>query len=219
MAQVKLLDFWASVPAMRVRIALAEKGIEYETQEEDLRNKSPLLLEMNPVQKKIPVLIHNGKPICESMIIVEYIDEVWNDKSPLLPSDAHERARARFWVNFIDKKIADPMRRLVWTPRSENKEAAANDLVEIFKVMEAELGDKPYFDGDSFGFVDVALVPFYSCFYTYETFGNFIIARECPRLVAWVRKCLQKESVSKTLPDPYKVYEGLLEYRKKLGLE
>ncbi|CAK7357415.1 unnamed protein product [Dovyalis caffra] len=220
MAQVKLLDLWVSAPAMRVRIALAEKGIEYETQEEDLRNKSPLLLEMNPVHKKIPVLIHNGKPICESMIIVEYIDEVWSDKSPLLPSDAHERARARFWVDFIDKKIADPIRRLVWTSSStENKEAAANDLIEFFKVMEAELGDKPYFEGESFGFVDVALVPFYSWFYTYETLGNFSIAKECPKLVAWGKKCLLTESVSKTLPDPYKVYEVVLEYRKKLGLE
>ncbi|CAK7357419.1 unnamed protein product [Dovyalis caffra] len=219
MAQVKLLDLWASHPAMRVRIALAEKGIEYEAKEEDLRNKSPLLLEMNPVHKKIPVLIHNGKPICESMIIVEYIDEVWSDKSPLLPSDAHGRARARFWAEFIDKKVVDPARRLVWASSGENKEAAANDLIEFFKVMEAELGDKPYFQGESFGFVDVALVPFYSWFYTYETFGNFSTAKECPKLVAWGKKCLQKESVSKTLPDPYKVYEGVLEHRKTLGLE
>jgi glutathione S-transferase len=41
---------------------------------------------MNPVHKKIPVLIHNGKPIAESLIAVQYIDEVWNDKSSLLPS-------------------------------------------------------------------------------------------------------------------------------------
>jgi hypothetical protein len=105
MAGIKLLDSWASPAAMKVRIALAEKGIEYESVEEDLPHKSPLLLEMNPVHKRIPVLIHNGKPICESMIIVEYIDEVWNDRSPLLPSDVQERTRARFWVHLIDKKV------------------------------------------------------------------------------------------------------------------
>ncbi|CAK7327751.1 unnamed protein product, partial [Dovyalis caffra] len=53
--------------------------------------------------------------------------------------------------------IVDPIRRLVWTTSSENKEAAANDLIEYFKVMEPELGDKPYIEGETFGFVDVAL--------------------------------------------------------------
>jgi glutathione S-transferase len=80
---------------MRVRIALAEKRINYQYKEEDLRNKSDLLLKMNSVHKNVPVLIHNGKPICGSLVIVQYIDEVWNDMSPLLPSDPYQRAQAR----------------------------------------------------------------------------------------------------------------------------
>jgi len=103
--EVVLLDFWASAFGMRVRIALAEKGISYEYKEEDLSNKSPLLLQMNPVHKKIPVLIHNGKPICESLIVVQYIDEVWHDTNPLLPSDPYQRAQARFWADYVDKKV------------------------------------------------------------------------------------------------------------------
>jgi glutathione S-transferase len=103
--EVVLLDFWASGFGMRVRIALAEKGIKYEYKEEDLRNKSELLLKMNPVHKKIPVLIHNGKPVCESLIIVQYIDEVWKDRCQLLPSDPYQRAQARFWADFVDKKV------------------------------------------------------------------------------------------------------------------
>ena len=103
--EIILLDFWPSMFGMRVRVALAEKGLKYEYRQEDLRNKSPLLLEMNPVHKKIPVLIHNGKPICESLIIVQYIDEVWKDKSPLLPSDPYQRAQARFWADYVDKKV------------------------------------------------------------------------------------------------------------------
>ena len=104
--EVVLLDFWASMFGMRVRIALAEKGIKYQYKEEDLiGNKSELLLKMNPVHKKIPVLIHKGKPVCESLIIVQYIDEVWKDRCPLLPSDPYQRAQARFWADFVDKKV------------------------------------------------------------------------------------------------------------------
>ncbi|XP_059436816.1 glutathione S-transferase U24-like [Corylus avellana] len=104
--EVVLLDFWPSMFAMRVRVALAEKGIEYESKEDDLWNKSDLLLKMNPIHKKIPVLIHNGKPVCESPIIVQYIDEVWNDRSLFLPSDPYHRAHARFWADFVDLVLA-----------------------------------------------------------------------------------------------------------------
>ncbi|CAK7346620.1 unnamed protein product [Dovyalis caffra] len=77
---------------MRVRIALEEDGAKYEYIEQDLRNKSPLLLQMNSVYKKVSVLIHNGKPIHKSRIVVEYIDEMWNDKSHLMSFDPYERA-------------------------------------------------------------------------------------------------------------------------------
>ncbi|PHT76956.1 putative glutathione S-transferase [Capsicum annuum] len=106
--EVILLDFWPSMFGMRLRVALAEKEIKYEYKEEELLNtKSPLLLQMNPVHKKIPVLIHNGKSICESNIAVEYIDEVRKDKAPFLPCDPYERAQARFWADYIDKKHLD----------------------------------------------------------------------------------------------------------------
>ncbi|CDP06113.1 unnamed protein product [Coffea canephora] len=202
--------------SMRVQVALGEKGIEYEYKEEDLGNKSPLLLQLNPVHKKIPVMIHNGKPVCESLIIVQYIDEVWHDKNPLLPSDPYQRAQARFWADFVDKKVYDSTRR-IWTTKGEEKEAAKKEFIEILKTLEGELGNKPYFGGENFGYVDVALIPFYCWFYAYETFGNFKI--ECPKLVEWAKRCMQRESVSKSLADPHKVYEFVVSLKKKLGIE
>lgn len=106
-SNVVLLDFWPSVYAMRVKIALEEKGVSYECRQEDFQAKSSLLLEMNPVYKKIPVLIHNGKPICESLNIVEYIDEIWNHKPSILPSDPYNRSQAKFWGDYIDKHVSN----------------------------------------------------------------------------------------------------------------
>lgn len=86
-------------------------------------------------------------------------------------------------------------------------------------MLEGEIGEKPYFGGDSFGFLDVALVTYYSWFYAYEKCGNFSIEEHCPTLVAWAKRCMQKESVAKSLADPIKVYEFTLMLKKKYGLE
>ncbi|CAL5393696.1 unnamed protein product [Camellia sinensis] len=215
--KVVLLDSWASMFGMRVRIALAVKGIEYEHKEEDLWNKSSLLLEMNPVHKKIPVLIHNGKSVCESLIVVEYIDEVWNEKAPLLPSDPYQKAQARFWADYVDKKVYDNGMKILHSSVEEGKEEGKKGFIECLKVLQGELGDKPYFGGEAFGFVDIALVTFYSWFYTYETLGNFSLEQECPKLISWAKRCIEKnESVSKSLPHHHKIYGFVLDVKKKL---
>lgn len=107
--EVKVLGGWASPFVMRPRIALNLKGVGYEFLQETFGSKSELLLKSNPVYKKIPVLIHNGKSICESMIIVEYVDEVWSTegKPSILPSDPYDRAIARFWAVYVDDKVCD----------------------------------------------------------------------------------------------------------------
>ncbi|XP_020092481.1 probable glutathione S-transferase parA [Ananas comosus] len=215
---VKLLDAWVSPFGQRVRIALAEKGVEYEYVEENLAEKSRLLLESNPVHKKIPVLIHDGNPVCESLIIVEYIDDVWDKKPHLLPAHPYLRAQPRFWADFVDKKIYECGTRL-WKLKGEEQAEAKKEMIEILKLLAAELGDKTYFGGDAFGFVDVALVPFTSWFYSYERCAGFSVEAECPEIVAWAKRCMERESVKKTLYDPEKVYEFVCFLKKRYGVE
>ncbi|KAJ4746255.1 Tau glutathione S-transferase [Rhynchospora pubera] len=129
-----LLDFWVSPFGQRVRITMAEKGIENEYKEEDLFNKSELLLKSNPLHKKVPVLFHDGKIICE--------------------------LRLAFWADFSSKTYECGTR--LWKLKGEKHEAAKTEMIQMLKLFEAELGDKKYFGGDTFGFVDVAFVPFTS---------------------------------------------------------
>ncbi|KAK7272666.1 hypothetical protein RJT34_29408 [Clitoria ternatea] len=222
MEEVVLLGFWTSPYVMRVKIALLEKGVEFEYKEEkdifEDENKSELLLKSNPIHKKVPTLIHNGRPICESLIILEYIDEVWKQQKQLFSHDPYHRAKARFLIDLFDNKVGDCGRRM-WASKGEDQEAAKREFVEFLKLLENELGDKPYFAGDYFGLLDIALIPITCRFYTYETLGKFSVENECPRFMAWVRRCNQRESVSKTLPDPFKVFDFVLEIKKRFSIE
>ncbi|XP_002448916.2 glutathione transferase GST 23 [Sorghum bicolor] len=106
-AAVKLLGFWASPYVLQVKWALAMKGVEYEYTEEDLRSKSAELLAYNPVHKKVPVLVYHGRPIAESQVILEFIDEAWNHRGdPILPRDPYQRAMARFRARFQQEKVS-----------------------------------------------------------------------------------------------------------------
>lgn len=102
--ELKVYGAWASPFSRRVEIALNLKGVPYEYVEEDFYNKSSDLLNYNPIHKKVPVLLHNGNPLAESIVILEYIEEIWK-QVPLLPTDPHHRALSRFWINFIDDKV------------------------------------------------------------------------------------------------------------------
>jgi len=91
---------------IRARIALNLKGLSYGYTEESLYDKSDLLVRSNPVHKKVPVLIHNGKSVCESQNIVSYVDEVFpGNGQSILPSDPYDRAVARFWASYVDDKV------------------------------------------------------------------------------------------------------------------
>lgn len=104
-SELKLLAKFGSPFVTRVEVALIIKNVRYVFLEQDLQTKSELLLKSNPVQKQIPVLIHGDKPICESLLIVEYIDDVWSSGPSILPSDPYDRAVARFWAAYIEEKV------------------------------------------------------------------------------------------------------------------
>ncbi|RFS87794.1 hypothetical protein CH426_26440, partial [Klebsiella aerogenes] len=120
--------------------------------EDDLQNKSLLLLQSNPIHKKVPVLIHNGKPICESSVILEYIDETFEGPS-ILPKDPYDRALARFWAKFFDDKWSSVLKSLFF--KGEEQEKGKEEVNGMLNILDIELKDNRFFVGYNFGFVDV----------------------------------------------------------------
>jgi hypothetical protein len=99
---VKLYDAPRCPFCARVRIALAEKLVDYETVEIDLGNRPDWLYELNP-SGKVPVL-ENGFVLPESAVILEYLEERYPER-PLLPPDPEARARARLQVYRFDELL------------------------------------------------------------------------------------------------------------------
>ncbi|XP_020520227.1 glutathione S-transferase U7 [Amborella trichopoda] len=143
---VKILGTWTSPFCLRVELALNLKGISYEYIEQDLRNKSPLLLQLNPVHKKAPVLIHNDKAISESLIILEYIDETWQKIAPLVPENAYKKALVRFWADFFERKVIETTIEF-----TENLKVFEHGVQKDFE------GENPFFNGEIPGFLGVVV--------------------------------------------------------------
>ncbi|CAD6341957.1 unnamed protein product [Miscanthus lutarioriparius] len=173
--QLKLLGSFAGPFVLRVKLALSFKGLSYEYIEEKdlLNNKSELLLKSNPVHKKVPVLIHNGKPVCESMIIIQYLEEAFADAGPsLLPSEPHERTVARFWASYIDEKLLSSWMMVFRGKTDEQKAEGTRQSLAVAATLEGALSEcskgKPFFRGDSVGYVDVALGGFVAWIHALE---------------------------------------------------
>ncbi|CAN1278880.1 Probable glutathione S-transferase [Linum perenne] len=168
MADIKLLGTWPSQWSHRVIWALKLKGVSFEFVEEDISNKSPLLLQYNPIYNKVPVLVHGGKPICESSVIMEYIDETWSHHNkPLMPVDPYARSIARFWIKFADDQVtqgllfgfhSSKLWRVALTS-GEEREEAIKECLELLQIIEEKAGlceNNNFFNGDEIGIVDLA---------------------------------------------------------------
>jgi glutathione S-transferase len=96
----------SSACAAKVRFALAEKGLEWESRYVDiLRGEqfAPAYLALNP-KAVVPTLVHDDAVIVESTVICEYIDEVFQVNA-IYPSTALGRARVRVWTKAVDEEL------------------------------------------------------------------------------------------------------------------
>jgi glutathione S-transferase len=212
-SDVKVLGAWPSPFVMRPRIALNVKHVDYEFLEETMGSKSQLLLQSNPVHKKIPVLIHADKPICESLVIVQYIDEVWTSGPSILPSDPYDRAVARFWAAYIDDKWFPSMSGIARAQGEEAKQAALGQVEEGLVLLEEAFGKcskgKPFFGGDRIGYLDIALGCFLGWLRATEKMNGVKLLDEAknPGLCGWAERFCSDGAVKDVMPETDKLVE------------
>uniref|UniRef100_A0ACD5TN74 Uncharacterized protein n=1 Tax=Avena sativa TaxID=4498 RepID=A0ACD5TN74_AVESA len=206
-AAVRVLGRWPSPFVIRVLVALRLKGVLYELVEEPMGNRSELLLASNPVHKKIPVLLHHGKAVSESLIIVQYVDEVWASQGPaILPSDPYARATERFWGQYVDDKLPSAIRVLRGKVAGDKDEAAAQVAAALQHLEEAcvQCGQgKDYFGGDSIGYLDIALGSHVGWVRAVERMArvSLLDAAKLPSLAAWADRFCAHPGVADVMPD------------------
>lgn len=94
-----------SVCAQKVRVALAEKGLEYREHLMTLRGDqfAPEYMQLNP-NAVVPTLVHDGQPLVESSVILYYLDEAFPEP-PLMPQEPRRRAAVRMFNKLIDEYV------------------------------------------------------------------------------------------------------------------
>lgn len=101
---LKLFHANHSTCSQKVRLCLAEKGLEFESQLVNLATNEhlqPDYLKLNP-NGVVPTLVHDGAVITDSGVICEYLDEVF-PQTPMLPEDPAKRAAVRAWGRYLDE--------------------------------------------------------------------------------------------------------------------
>jgi glutathione S-transferase len=167
---VKLIDATRCPYCARVRIALAEKGIDHEAVLIDLKDRPHWLLELNPPSGRVPVL-EDGFILPESEVIMAYLDERYPER-PLLPADLAERARARLAVHRFDDNLGDDYYAF--------RRGGDNDLAGRLEALEV---------GRSL-FADVAYVP-------WVIRARDLLGVELPgRIAAWLAELEQRPAIA-----------------------
>jgi glutathione S-transferase len=108
-AMLILYDFGNSVCCQKVRITLRAKGLDWQATRVDLfkaEQYDPNYLKLNP-KGVVPTLVHDGKPVIESTLICEYIDQTFPQRPQLIPGDPWQQARMRLWSKMADEGLHD----------------------------------------------------------------------------------------------------------------
>ncbi|KAG8088399.1 hypothetical protein GUJ93_ZPchr0010g9345 [Zizania palustris] len=215
---VRLLGGRLSPFTLRARLALALRGVEHELVEEQLHpHKSDRLLAANPVYKKIPVLLlPDGRAICESAVIVQYVDEAWPggaDGVGILPEDPYERAMHRFWTVYVDDKFWPALDAISLAVTQEARARATAEVLAALKLLEEAFGARSnggaFFSGHdaSPGLFDIALGCFLPALWACKQLNGLKLldVATTPLLCRWSERFAATAAAKAVLPETEEV--------------
>lgn len=183
--------------AHRTRLALLEKGLDFEHIEIDFKNKTDRFLAVSPYGK-VPALVHDDQTIYESAIINEYLDEVFPDP-PLMPAGPALRAKARIWNHYCTEYFTPDLYAVIRNRDPEQHGPLAQKVADRLRFVEREgfvalSGGGPYWFGDRVSLTDLAWYPWFERLPAWTHWRGIAIPNDCPRLRAWTEAMAARPS-------------------------
>ncbi len=195
---IKLYTFPPSTNSRKVRIALIEKGLEFERVNVDLtkrEQKNPEYLKIHPFGQ-VPALDDEGFVVYDSTVINEYLEDEYPYPS-LMPSDSEGRARARLLEDFRDTHfnpycvhVIFEMRKPEGERDSQRIDNAKAQIAAAFDRLENELQGKEYLAG-TFSLADIA---FMANFDFLDRFGIDADPARHKHTAAWITRLKARPS-------------------------
>jgi len=167
----------------RARIVVAEKSLEVDVVEVDLSDRPAWLYEKNP-SGRVPVLEEDGgRPLPESLVIMEFLEERYPE-SALLPADPADRADVRLLLK-REEDLTDPY-------YAFRRGGAFDDFDAALRSLDARLAAQPYLAGAEYSLADIAYVPW--VLRARDMLG--VDFEPYPALAAWVERLLERPAIA-----------------------
>ena len=211
---MKLYNLDLSNFASKTRIALYEKGVNFEKVNPPGGLGSADYKKVNPLGKVPALVLDNGQLIAESEIINEYLEDKYPEK-PLLPKDAEGRARVRSFTRFHDLYLEPPLRAMfpkLFGQQLDDKfiQEKVTEVNSRLDQLEAMIGS-PYAAGSAFTLADAALAPtmfFMTSFL--PQFGAKAPTEGRPKIAAWWNTVQQQPSVKKVIGEQQAALQAMM---------
>ena len=206
-----------STYAMKVKIALREKGLEFQSIIPDgMANgtASGAFVHASP-RAEVPTLIDGDIEIFDSTVILEYLEDKWPSPA-VLPASPAARARVRMLEDVMDTQYEANNWGTMEVLKARRATGALADRLVTFgrermeqlqRWLDTQLGDSPWMNGASFGWGDIVTAP-----YVARTTLNWGYAPATPRIAAWLDRCRARPSVAQTVDEMLKVFGNLPDF-------
>jgi glutathione S-transferase/RNA polymerase-associated protein len=203
---VKLYDHPLSPYSQKVKISLREKGVPFEAALPGglgAGGAAGEFVEANP-RAEVPALIDGEVRVFDSTVILEYLEDAYPEPA-MLPASPAERARVRMLEEVMDthfEAINWGLSELRWFRRAEGdqaamlEEAAARQTQGYFAWLERQLGEREWFNGEGFGWGDLAVAP-----YVNGSAGHGHRPPKGSRLAGWYERARARPSVADTIEE------------------
>ncbi len=184
----------SDVYSHRVRIVLAEKGINVDVVSVDAANLPEDLIDLNPYNT-VPTLVDRELVLYNSQVIMEYLDERF-PHPPLMPVDPVSRANNRLMLHRIEEDLYSQLD-IVMSGGEKAAAKAKKEIRDNLVMVSPIFEQKPYFLSDEFSLVDCALAPL---LWRLQAL-NIALPKQAAPLLSYAERIFARESFQASLSE------------------